>query len=40
MAEKPKSNAASAGMPMDETVEIPVGVRAMMTATNLLHGSI
>jgi len=27
------------GLPMDEDEEIPVNVRAMMTATNMLHGS-
>ena len=27
------------GLPMDEDEEIPVGVRVMMTSTNLLHGS-
>ena len=39
MADPEREAHLNVGLPMDEDEQIPVGVRAMMTATNQLHGS-
>ncbi len=38
MKKQPKET-ENVGLPMNEDEQIPVGIRAMMTATNSLHGS-
>lgn len=38
-ADMKRENGGSIGLPMDDDEHISVGVRALMTATNMLHGS-